>query len=139
MQYLQPAVDFFTSRPALVALLIAVVFSWGASLWAERIIFNPSIGKRQLQQASIVATSVSCFAFAMLLWPVFSPGTPHRTRLVASLGTALCSPFLYAFLTRWLGARWPWLASVFTNPIADATGTLRTLSHRDPPPEPPKP
>jgi len=39
---------------------------------------------------------------------------------VASLGTALCSPFLYAFLTKWLGTRWPWFASVFTNPIADA-------------------
>jgi hypothetical protein len=137
MRYAQPVIDFFTAHPALVALLIAVLFSWGAALWAERILFNPTIGKRQLQQASVVVTSASCLTFSMLLWPVFSPTTDHRTRLVASLGMAICSPFLYALLTKWLGTKWPWFSSVFTNALADATGTLRTLSHLDTPAKPP--
>jgi len=136
VRYFQEVWDFLATRPALLALVISVLFSWGAALWAERVVFNPQIGKRRLQQASLLVTTVSCLTFALLLWPVFDPTTNHRVRFVVALGTALCAPFLYAFLTKWFGARWPWLSSVFTNPLADATGTLRTLSHQEPPGRP---
>lgn len=130
MRYAEAVWGFLAANPALLALLVGMVFSWGAALWAERVIFNPAIGKHAMQRAAIVVTSAACFIFAMLLWPVFDPTSRHGVRFLCSFGTAICSPFVYAGLTKWLGSRWPWLSSVFTNPVGDATGTLRTLGDR---------
>src|SRR5438105_2094276 len=109
-QWVTAVLGYLSTYPEIVALTLATAFSWGAALWAERVVFNPDLSLRQQQRASTTVTSVTCLVFALVLWPVFDHDKdPRLMRIGISLGAAIWSPFLYILLTRWLGVRWPWL------------------------------
>lgn len=113
---LNPAdwIAYLKQYPESFAILIAMVLSWGIALWAERVVFNPGLSTSARQRASSAVTTAACLVLTMVLWPVFDPSEKSVVRIVVSIGVACCSPFIFVLVTKFLGQRFPWLASAFT-------------------------